>query len=156
VDLEHGALPDPVVRAISESLDRQGRLEERVRELETALARLAREAIGAAQPRRLLADAELVQRVREAVSEVLDPEVGVSLMQLGFVRDVLLNGEDVEVRLSLDDPRCPMMEYFVDQIRRKVKSVNGIQRVEVTLLDSPASPVEAKASELMQEGVHHG
>ena len=156
VDLEHGALPDPVVRAISESLDRQGRLEERVRELETALARLATEAIGAAQPRRLLADAERVQRVREAVSEVLDPEVGVSLMQLGFVRDVLLNGEDVEVRLSLDDPRCPMMEHFVDQIRRKVKGLNGIQRVEVTLLDSEGTAGKAPTKELLMEVVHNG
>lgn len=39
VDLEHGQLPDPVLRALSEILDRQGRLEERVRELERARKR---------------------------------------------------------------------------------------------------------------------
>jgi serine O-acetyltransferase len=41
VDLEHGKLPDPVLRAISESLERQSRLEERVRQLEMALAWIA-------------------------------------------------------------------------------------------------------------------
>ena len=37
-DLEHGQLPDPVLRTLSEALDRQSRLEERVRELEHEIA----------------------------------------------------------------------------------------------------------------------
>jgi serine O-acetyltransferase len=164
MNLEHGALPDPVVRAISESLDRQSRLEERMHNVERKLATLpsptapASSFSGEAQPRRLLADAELEQRVREALNEVLDPEVGVSLVQLGFVRGVVVNGEQVEVRLALDDPRCPMIEHFVEQIRRKVKGLNGIHEVEVTLVDNGAAPVEADlpARELATERVHNG
>lgn len=166
MNLEHGALPDPVVRAISESLDRQGRLEERLRDLERKLAALPspvvpsaiRPGSGEAQPHRLLADAELEQRVREALNEVLDPEVGVSLVQLGFVRGVVVSGEQVEVHLALDDPRCPMMEHFVEQIRRKVKGLNGIRRVEVTLVDNDSVPVGANlaADVLATEKVQNG
>jgi len=166
VDLEHGALPDPVVRAISESLDRQGRLEERMRDVERRLVALSpplfpapiQLAPGEAQPRRLTADADLEQRVWEALDEVLDPEVGVSLIQLGFVRGVIVNGEQVEVRLALDDPRCPMIEHFVEQIRRKVKALNGIHSVEVTLLDNGPLPVgvDVPSKQLVTERVHNG
>jgi serine O-acetyltransferase len=157
MDLEHGALPDPVVRAISELLDRQSRLDERVRELERQLATLA-PVVAVLPPHRLLADAELEQRVWEALNEVLDPEVGVSLVQLGFVRGVVVNGEQVEVRLALDDPRCPMMEHFVEQIRRKVKDLNGIHQVEVILVDDAPVPVgaDAPSKELVTERVHNG
>lgn len=40
-DLEHGQLPDPVLRVINESLDRQDRLEDRVRDLERALLQVS-------------------------------------------------------------------------------------------------------------------
>jgi serine O-acetyltransferase len=173
MDLEHGALPDPVVRAISESLDRQSRLDERMRDLERRLVALSPPVMPApvpptwsgVQPRRSLVDAELEQRVYEALNEVLDPEVGVSLVQLGFVRGVAVNGEQVEVRLALDDPRCPMMEHFVEQIRRKVKGLNGIHQVEVILVDNGAVPlqqvgaaagVKAPVKESVTERVHNG
>ena len=134
-DLQHGELPDPVVRAISESLDRQGKLEERLHALEARLVSFHPTAAppavnGVVKP-------ELAERIRAALNEVLDPEVGLSLVQMGFVSEVLVDGEDVEVRLALDDPNCPMIEYLVDQVRRKVKGVNGIQRVLVTMLDEP-------------------
>jgi serine O-acetyltransferase len=163
MDLEHGSLPDPIVRAISESLDRQSRLDERVRELERQLADLG-PVLPALPTHRHLADAALEERVREALNEVLDPEVGVSLVQLGFIDGISINGEQVEVRLALDDPHCPVAEYFVDQIRRKVKGLNGIQRVEVKLVDDGCTDTAsrsgegAKASmkEWVREGVHNG
>lgn len=137
VNLEHGKLPDPVVKALSEAFDRQSRLEERVRVLERALARLPAQA-PVAGDRRSLESAEIEQRIRQALREVIDPEVGVNLVDLGFVHDVLVNGEQVEVRLALYEPECPFMEHFADQIRRRVKAINGITRVEVAFLDRQA------------------
>ena len=135
-DLQHGDLPDPVVRAISESLDRQGKLEERLRALEKKLVSFHPSAApvavnGVVKP-------ELAESIRAALNEVLDPEVGLSLVQMGFVSDVLVDEDHgVEVRLALDDPHCPMIEYLVDQVRRKVRCVNGVQHVLVTLLEAP-------------------
>ncbi len=155
VDLEHGKFPDPVVKAISEAFDRQARLEERVRELERRVEETA-PAVVAPRPRRMLEEAELALRVRDALREVIDPEVGVSLVELGFVRDVVVNEEQVEVRLALPEPECPFMEYFVDQIRRTVRSLNGVRRVEVTFLDEPSQsdkqPINARLKEIVPHG----
>jgi serine O-acetyltransferase len=155
VDLEHGQLPDPVVKAISEAFDRQARLEERVRELERR-AEEAAPAAGAPRPRRMLADAELALRVRDALQEVIDPEVGVSLVELGFVRDVVVNQEQVEVCLALPEPGCPFMEYFVEQIRRTIRGLNGVRRVEVTFLDEPSSRDAQIVEATLKETVPHG
>lgn len=155
VDLEHGRLPDPVVKAISEAFDRQARLEERVRELERRTEG-AVPPIGAPRPRLVLEEAELALRIRDALKEVIDPEVGLSLVELGFVRDVVVNEEQVDVRLALPEPECPFMEYFVEQIRRTVRSLNGVRRVEVTFLDEPSSrdtqPIEATLKEIVPHG----
>nr|MBC7245555.1 serine O-acetyltransferase [Chloroflexota bacterium] len=134
VDLEHGRLPDPVVKAISEAFERQSRLEERVREMEKKLAQLAPEVI-ARKPRLTLEEAELMKRVQAALREVIDPEVGLSLVDLGFVHDVAVRENQVEVRLALPESECPFIEYFSDQIQRRVMMLNGIEQVRVAFVD---------------------
>jgi len=138
VDLNHGNLPDPVLRAISESLGRESRLEERVLVLEKMLARLAPSTLPV-QLRRLSPSAGvgLAQDIREALKEVIDPGAGVSVVELGLIRDIAVDGGQVEVRMVLTTPDCPLVEYLMYQIRRKVESVNGIETAEVTLLDEP-------------------
>lgn len=150
VDLEHGKLPDPVVKAISEAFDRQGRLEERIQQLERRMTQVL-PAPAAEKPRPMLEEADLTLRVRDVLREVIDPEVGVSLVELGFVHDVITDANQVEVRLALPEPQCPFMEYFVQQIRRKVKGLNGIERVEVTFLDEPLSAEKPAVSALKEE-----
>ena len=138
VDLEHSNLPDPVLRAISESLGRESRLEERVLELEKALVRLDPSAL-AVQLRRLSpsASVDLVQSICEVLKEVIDPGAGVNVVELGLIRDIAVDGGRVEVRMVLTTSDCPLAEYLMDQIRRRVESINGIDTVEVTLLDEP-------------------
>jgi len=140
VDLQHADLPDPVLRAISESLDRQGRLEERVRQVEKTLARLAPAELPVSLRQLSTAVSEdLIQHVYEALGEVIDPEVGISVVELGLIRDIVVDGRLVEVQMILDTPECPLIGYLLDQIRRRVKSINGIEAVRVTLLDVPFS-----------------
>ncbi|MBC7260910.1 MAG: DUF59 domain-containing protein [Chloroflexi bacterium] len=145
VDLEHGRLPDPVVKAISEAFERQSHLEEQVRELEKKLAQLAPEVV-TRKPRLTLEEAELVQRVHAALREVIDPEVGLSLVDLGFVRDVAVRENQVEVRLALPESECPFMDYFSDQIRRRVMTLNGIEHVGVTFVDAQCCVTPSETS----------
>lgn len=134
VDLEHGKLPDPVVKAISEAFERQGQLEGRVRELEKRLAQLAPEII-IPKPQLTLEEAELMKRVYAALREVIDPEVGLNLVDLGFVHNITVQEKQVEVRLVLPESECPFMDYFSDQIRRRILTLNGIEQVRVTFVN---------------------
>jgi serine O-acetyltransferase len=138
VDLEHGKLPDPVLRAISESLDRQSRLEERVRQLEMSLAWTTTLAMPSSAGRATPTDRANVRRdVRDALKEVIDPEVGISIVELGLVKEICIQNGDVEIRMVLTTPACPLAGYLVEQVRRRLRGITGVKRVEVTLLDQP-------------------
>jgi len=131
-DLEHGRLPDPVLRTLSETLDRQGRLEERVHELERVLSRIAPPALPA-QERSMSPIQEA--DIRQTLREVINPEIGINVVDLGLIREITLNGSGVEVRMVLTSPVCPLAGYLVEQVRRKVRSVTGGGPVEVVLVD---------------------
>jgi len=131
-DLEHGQLPDPMLRALSEALDRQSRLEERVRELERVLPRIALPVLPPQE--RSLSPAQEAD-IRQALQEVIDPEIGINVVDLGLIREIAFNGQGVEVRMVLTSPACPLAGYLVEQVRRKVRSVTGDGPIEVVLLD---------------------
>jgi serine O-acetyltransferase len=131
-ELEHGRLPDPVLRALSETLDRQGRLEERFHHLERALSRGMPPAMPAKESSRIRAGEP---DIRKALREVIDPEVGVNVVDLGLIREINLNGQGVEVRMVLTSPACPLAGYLVEQVRRQVRGVTNGNSVEVVLVD---------------------
>jgi serine O-acetyltransferase len=127
--LEHGHLPDPVLRTLSEILDRQSRLEERVGEVERIVPSAALTLSPEAQT---MIDEEAI---RQALKEVIDPEVGINVVDLGLIREITCNGRGVEVRMVLTSPAHPMAGYLVEQVRRKVRRLAGGEAVEVVLLD---------------------
>ncbi len=139
-DLEHGKLPDPVLKAISEILDRQSRLEEKVRELEMRLPRPVPVTLPVEEAEMVpLNGGKMETQIREALKEVIDPEVGVNVVDLGLIKEIAVNGRSMEVKMVLTTPACPLMGYLVEQVRRKVRSVDGVETVEVTILDEPWS-----------------
>jgi serine O-acetyltransferase len=131
MDLEHGRLPDPVLRTLSEALDRQSRLEERLHDLERMVSRI--EPLALSTPKRELSPA-CEAGIRQALREVIDPEVGVNVVDLGLIREIVLNGRGVEVRMVLC-PGCSLAGHLIEQVRRKVRNVVGGEPVEVVLLD---------------------
>ena len=139
-DLQHGRLPDPVLRTLSEALDRQGQLEERVHELEQTLSQLA---LPSPPPEHELSPGcEAI--IRQALRDVIDPEIGINVVELGMIRQITLNGRGVEVQIVLC-PDCSMAGHLIEQIRRKVRGVVGDEPVEVIVLDEAWSCSDAAA-----------
>ena len=121
------------MRTLSETLDRQGRLEEQVRELERLVEQVA--ASGLLAQERSISPAREAD-VRAALRQVIDPEVGISVVDMGLIKEIALNGRGVQVRMVLTSPTCPLAGYLVEQVRRKVRSVTGGEPVEVVLVDA--------------------
>jgi serine O-acetyltransferase len=131
-DLEHGRLPDPVLRTLAETLDRQGQLEERLRLLERAHS--ADEAhAGALARQRSLTPAQEAD-IRQALRQVIDPEIGLNVVDLGLIRKVKLNGRGVEIHM-MTCAGCSLVGHLVEQVRREVRAVVDGERVEVVLMD---------------------
>jgi serine O-acetyltransferase len=129
-DLNYANLPDPMLRVVSRLLDRQNRLEERLRSLQKAMPGPEAES--------LTVQMEREEEIREALQDVLDPEVGINIVDLGLIKDIILLDDDtVEVDMVLTSQVCPLVSHLTEQVRRRVGELNGIRQVEVKVLDEP-------------------
>lgn len=80
------------------------------------------------------------KEIREALRPVVDPEMGVSVVDLGMIRDVEIEGDAVEIKMVLTTPFCPMAGVITEQVREAAAGVEGVKEANVTLLDEPWDP----------------
>jgi len=128
-DLDYGNLPDPMLRVVSRLLDRQNRIEERLRSLEKFLPWPAAE--------RVKADLAKEDEIREALRDVIDPEVGIDIVDLGMVKDIIVKDESAEVDMVLTTEACPLVDHLTEQVKRRIEELDGIKYVVVKVLDEP-------------------
>jgi serine O-acetyltransferase len=126
--LEHNKLPDPMLRVVGQMLDRLSRLEEKVQA--QRYTSVYRTPLEKTVPKK---DEQIYLQLRK----VIDPEVGIDIVKMGLVKDVIVDGSNVDVDLVLTTNICPMADYIKDQVRRKVLSVGGVENVSVNILDEP-------------------
>lgn len=69
--------------------------------------------------------------VRAALAEVLDPEYPVSLVDMGLVRGVEVQGSAVRVEVAYCSLGCPCIELIQDDIRERLLELDDVERVEV-------------------------
>ncbi len=73
--------------------------------------------------------------IREALREVIDPEVGINLVDMNLIKDIKVDGERVKVKMTLTIPTCPLSSYLTNQVKEKVESLPGVKSAEVELVD---------------------
>lgn len=69
------------------------------------------------------ADEPLESAVRDALRTVVDPEVGVNIVDLGLVYRIELDGRRLRIDLTMTSPACPMSQMVVDDVQAVVDAV---------------------------------
>jgi radical SAM protein len=86
------------------------------------------------------------ERVTEALRAVVDPELGLSVVDLGLIYGVAVEGGTVRVTMTLTAPGCPLHEVMADWVRRAVLGIGGVADVDVRLtFDPPWTPARIEA-----------
>ncbi len=75
--------------------------------------------------------------VLEALRSVIDPELGVNLVDLGLVYEVAVSDGIAYITLTTTTPACPIGDYLEDQVRWAVLRLPGILGVEVQVVHEP-------------------
>ena len=79
-----------------------------------------------------------VGAIYDRLYEVIDPELGVNIVDLGLVYDVQAGAEgEVEVTMTLTSPGCPLGGYMEDEIDACVGALPGVRSVRVTIVFDP-------------------
>lgn len=81
------------------------------------------------------------KEVARVLKYVIDPEVGINIVDLGLVYDLHLEGERAALVLTMTTPACPMSRYIMQQAEMVLSRIRGILDVDVQLVwDPPWSP----------------
>lgn len=77
--------------------------------------------------------------ILEALTEVIDPEIGMNIVDLGLIYGVDLNDEkgQVHVDLTLTSPGCPLGPEIIRNIKQELQDIEDVLDVDVDLVWSP-------------------
>ena len=79
-----------------------------------------------------------VQNIWKILEQVSDPEVPVlSILDLGIIRDVKINGDEIEIIITPTYTGCPAMDMIAMNIKLALIE-NGYSNIKVTSILAPA------------------
>lgn len=78
-----------------------------------------------------------IDEVNEALSNVIDPELGLDFVELGLIYDVQIDGGTVTVSFTLTTPACPIGPQVSEQMEEFVGELPDVERVIPTMTFSP-------------------
>jgi len=72
--------------------------------------------------------------IRDALREVLDPEYPVSLVDLGLIRGIEVDGSKAHITLTYTCMGCPAMDMIQDDVRERLLEMLGIEEVDIEVV----------------------
>jgi metal-sulfur cluster biosynthetic enzyme len=88
-----------------------------------------------------------VEDVQEALTNVIDPELGLDFVELGLIYDVEIEGGEVFVNFTLTSPGCPIGPQVSEQIEEFVGELDGVERVYPKMTFTPPWTPELMSEE---------
>ena len=82
---------------------------------------------------------QIQERVIEILRTVYDPEIPVNIYDLGLIYRIELNDDATElsVDMTLTAPNCPATDFILEDVRQKLETISGINKVDVQLVFEP-------------------
>ena len=80
----------------------------------------------------------LSDQIIRALDEIYDPEIPVSIYELGLIYDVRINKEkEVQIIMTLTSPSCPVAESLPEEVRLEVEKISGVKSAKVEITFEP-------------------
>ena len=81
------------------------------------------------------------KEIREILKKVIDPEVGIDVVSLGFIYDIKVKGNDIKITMTLSSPGCPLASYILSNIEEQITTKLKNYKVDIDLtFDPPWTP----------------
>jgi metal-sulfur cluster biosynthetic enzyme len=88
-----------------------------------------------------------VDDVQEALTNVIDPELGLDFVELGLIYSVEIEDSNVFVSFTLTSPGCPIGPQVAEQIEEFVGELDGVGAVHPKMTFTPAWTPEMMSEE---------
>lgn len=77
------------------------------------------------------------EKIWQRLKDVLDPELGINIVDLGLIYDIKVKDGRVEILMTLTTPFCPLSAYFQQSLEDSIKGVFGVKEVKINLTFDP-------------------
>ncbi|MBR0714970.1 metal-sulfur cluster assembly factor [Bradyrhizobium liaoningense] len=78
-----------------------------------------------------------VAQIRDALRVVIDPELGVNIVDLGFIYDIAVAEGDVRITMTATNKGCPASGFLKEGVARSASQVDGVRSVDVVMTFEP-------------------
>ena len=80
----------------------------------------------------------LSDQIIRTLDEIYDPEIPVSIYELGLIYDVRINKEkEVQIIMTLTSPSCPVAESLPEEVKLEVEKISGVKSAKVEITFEP-------------------
>jgi metal-sulfur cluster biosynthetic enzyme len=81
------------------------------------------------------------------LKQVLDPELGISIYDLGLIYEITVKGSHVDILMTLTTIGCPLFAVIEEDVRKALLQTSGIKKVSINLTFEPPWSMEMMSEE---------
>ncbi len=87
------------------------------------------------------------ETVLETIKQIIDPEVGISIVDMGLIYGVDIHDKTVDVTMTLTSPGCPAGGQIVNGIQHVTQQLDGVDEVNIDVVWTPRWTMEMMSEE---------
>ena len=80
---------------------------------------------------------ELKEKVIAEIKKIYDPEIPVNIYELGLIYDIKIKDKDVQVKMTLTTPNCPVAESLPKEVKDSILELKDVNKVDLDLVWDP-------------------
>ena len=80
---------------------------------------------------------DLKEKVITEIKKIYDPEIPVNIYELGLIYDIKIKDKDVQVKMTLTTPNCPVAESLPKEVKDSILEIKDVNKVDLNLVWDP-------------------
>ena len=80
---------------------------------------------------------DLKEKVITEIKKTYDPEIPVNIYELGLIYDIKIKDKDVQVKMTLTTPNCPVAESLPKEVKDSIMELKEVNKVDLDLVWDP-------------------
>ena len=80
---------------------------------------------------------DLKEKVISEIKKIYDPEIPVNIYELGLIYDITIKDKDVQVKMTLTTPNCPVAESLPKEVKDSIMGLDDVNNVNLDLVWDP-------------------
>ena len=80
---------------------------------------------------------DLKEKIITEIKKIYDPEIPVNIYELGLIYDIKVDDNNVEVKMTLTSPNCPVAESLPKEVKDSILKIKDVKDVDLKLVWDP-------------------